>query len=83
MAMYRFSVENNTTSLNKESLESKFKVKLTKMEFQILQLIWQGKSNQTISAEIFLSINTIKTHVRNLFEKFNTRTRNELMVLLR
>jgi len=83
MAMYRFAIENNTKALDKVGIETKFELKLTKMEFQILLMIWQGKSNQAISSEIFLSINTIKTHVRNLFEKFNVRTRNELIVLLR
>ena len=83
MAMYRYAVENNTAALDKSMIENKFNVKLTKMEFQILLLIWQGKSNKHIGDEIFLSINTIKTHIRNIFEKFGVRSRNELIVLLR
>ncbi|HMR89856.1 MAG TPA: response regulator transcription factor [Saprospiraceae bacterium] len=83
MAMYRYAVENNTAALDKSMIENKFNVKLTKMEFQILLLIWEGKSNKHIGDEIFLSINTIKTHIRNIFEKFGVRSRNELIVLLR
>lgn len=54
MAMYRFAIENNTKALDKVGIETKFELKLTKMEFQILLMIWQGKSNQAISSEIFV-----------------------------
>lgn len=83
MAMYRFSTENNTGILVREEIDSKFNLKLTKMEFNILIMIWEGKSNQSISNELFLSVNTIKTHIRNIFEKFDVKTRNELIVKIR
>ncbi|MBK8820665.1 MAG: response regulator transcription factor [Saprospiraceae bacterium] len=83
LAMFRFASENNTTSLDKTSIENRFGIQLTKMEFQVLWMIWEGKSNQAAAKELFLSVNTVKTHVRNLFEKCNVRNRNELMVMLR
>lgn len=83
LAMFRFAMENNTSVLDKTVVENKFNIKLTKMEFLILKMIWEGKTNQTAAKELFLSVNTVKTHVRNLFEKCNVRNRNELMVMLR
>lgn len=83
LAMFRFAMENNTSVLEKTMVENKFNMKLTKMEFLILKMIWEGKSNQAAAKELFLSVNTVKTHVRNLFEKCNVRNRNELMVMLR
>jgi two-component system, response regulator PdtaR len=83
LAMFRFAMENNTSVLDKTLVENKFNIKLTKMEFLILKMIWEGKSNQAAAKELFLSVNTVKTHVRNLFEKCNVRNRNELMVMLR
>lgn len=83
LAMFRFAMENNTSVLDKTVVENKFNMKLTKMEFLILKMIWEGKSNQAAAKELFLSVNTVKTHVRNLFEKCNVRNRNELMVMLR
>lgn len=83
LAMFRFAMENNTSVLDKTVVENKFNVKLTKMEFLILKMIWEGKTNQAAAKELFLSVNTVKTHVRNLFEKCNVRNRNELMVMLR
>ena len=83
MGMYRFSSENNTVPIIKENIEQKNNVQLTKMEYSILILIWEGKSNKAISEALFISVNTVKTHVKNTFEKFGVRSRNELMVLLR
>ncbi len=83
MGMYRFSSENNTVPIIKENIEQKNNVQLTKMEYSILILIWEGKSNKAISEALFISVNTVKTHVKNTFEKFDVRSRNELMVLLR
>ncbi len=83
MGMYRFSSENNTMPIIKENIEQKNNVQLTKMEYSILILIWEGKSNKAISEALFISVNTVKTHVKNTFEKFGVRSRNELIVLLR
>ncbi|MBP6235924.1 MAG: response regulator transcription factor [Saprospiraceae bacterium] len=83
MGMYRFSSENNIVPIIKKNIEQKNNVQLTKMEYSILMLIWEGKSNKAISEALFISVNTVKTHVKNTFEKFGVRSRNELMVLLR
>ena len=83
MGMYRFSSENNIVPIIKENIEQKNNVQLTKMEYSILMLIWEGKSNKAISEALFISVNTVKTHVKNTFEKFGVRSRNELIVLLR
>ena len=36
---------------------------LTKREAEILMLIAQGKSNQEIADELFITLKTVKTHV--------------------
>jgi len=83
MGMYRYSTENNTVPIIKAVIEQKNNLQLTKMEYNILILIWEGKSNKGISEGLFISVNTVKTHIKNIFEKFDVRSRNELIVLLR
>jgi two-component system, response regulator PdtaR len=83
LGMYRFSTENNKTPIIKENIEHKYNVQLTKMEYNILLLIWEGKSNKGLSEALFISINTVKTHIKNIYEKFDVNSRNELLVLLR
>ncbi|VEI44302.1 ATP-dependent transcriptional regulator [Actinobacillus equuli] len=42
---------------------------LTAREWQVLGLIYSGYSNEQISQELVVAITTIKTHIRNLYQK--------------
>jgi DNA-binding NarL/FixJ family response regulator len=83
MCMFRFAEEQKKTILSKEVIEAAHNVSLTKMEFNILELIWYGKSNKSIADELFISINTVKTHIQHIFGKFGVNNRSELLVKLR
>lgn len=52
---------------------------LTPKEETIIRLIAEGKSNQDIADELFISINTIKTHRRNINSKLNLNSTGELI----
>ncbi|OCP34921.1 helix-turn-helix transcriptional regulator [Ensifer sp. LC163] len=50
---------------------------LTTREVQILDLICMGTQNKVIAARLGLSENTVKVHVRNIYQKMNVRNRTE------
>lgn len=50
---------------------------LTLRETEILALIAEGKSNKEIAAELFISVNTVKVHVSNIFQKIEVSSRTE------
>ena len=50
---------------------------LTTREIQILALIAEGKSNKEIAAKLVISINTVKVHVSNIFQKIEVSSRTE------
>jgi len=50
---------------------------LSEREIEILQLVSQGKSNKEIAAELFISVNTVKVHIANIFTKINVSSRTE------
>lgn len=50
---------------------------ISKREYEVLQLIAEGMSNQEIAEKLFLSLPTVKTHSSNLFLKLNVRRRTE------
>jgi len=52
---------------------------LTKREGEILQLICQGKSNEDIAEELFISKNTVKSHIRHLYEKLDVKNRHDVI----
>lgn len=53
------------------------KLSITPREFEVLQLIAQGLSNQEIAERMFVSLNTIKTHISNLFSKLDAQRRTQ------
>lgn len=50
---------------------------LSARELEVLQLMAEGLSNQEIAGRLFLSLNTIKTHSSNIFEKLEVRRRTQ------
>ncbi|NOH78803.1 helix-turn-helix transcriptional regulator [Vibrio sp. RE86] len=53
---------------------------LTKREKEIMRLLGHGASNIQIADELFVSENTVKTHLHNIFKKINAK--NRLQALL-
>jgi DNA-binding CsgD family transcriptional regulator/N-acetylneuraminic acid mutarotase len=53
---------------------------LSSREKEILQLIAQGKSNKEIAADLVISVNTVKVHISNIFQKFGVASRSEAIV---
>jgi DNA-binding CsgD family transcriptional regulator len=51
---------------------------MTRVEKQILGMLVEGSTNREISAQVHLSQNTVKFHVRRLLEKAGTSNRTEL-----
>jgi DNA-binding CsgD family transcriptional regulator len=51
------------------------KYNLTERETEVLKGITEGLTNQEIGEKLFLSVNTIKFHTRNIFEKMEISNR--------
>ena len=53
---------------------------LTNREHEILMLIAQGKSNQEIADELFITLKTVKTHVSNILAKLDVDDRTQAAI---
>lgn len=53
------------------------KLGISKREHEVLELMAKGLSNQEIADQLFVSVNTIKTHSANLFSKLDVRRRTQ------
>ena len=68
---------NEMVMITLEELCNDFNI--TPRELDVLRLIYQGKDNQEISDELFISINTTKKHVNSIFRKLEVDSRAELL----
>ncbi|ENM5793652.1 LuxR family transcriptional regulator VpsT [Vibrio mimicus] len=59
---------------------SQMYAKLTKREQQIIKLLGSGASNIEIADKLFVSENTVKTHLHNVFKKINAKNRLQALI---
>ena len=52
---------------------------LTSQEKTVAELMIENKTNKEIASELFISLNTIKTHIRNLYAKLEVSNRGEFV----
>ncbi len=60
--------------LNSAALE---RVGISKREHEVLELMAHGHSNQEIAEKLYVSVNTVKTHLANLFLKLEVSRRTQ------
>ena len=69
-----FEKENNRQKITLDEDE------LSSRELDTLNLLVLGLSNQEIAAKLFISNNTVKTHVRNILFKLEAKNRNDAVL---
>ena len=52
---------------------------ISKREYEVLELIAKGHSNQEIAQQLFISESTVKTHVSNLLSKLDAKRRTQAL----
>lgn len=55
---------------------------ISQREYDVILKMLDGKNNTEISNELFVSINTIKSHLKNIFVKLNVRSRSEAISVI-
>lgn len=56
---------------------------LTERELEVLRLTAAGSSNRQIARDLFLSLNTVKSHIHHIYGKLGVATRSEAMARAR
>ena len=73
---YQFVMRPGKTS----SYTGKIKEELSRRENEVLLAMAEGLSNKEIADKLFVSENTIKTHVSNIFVKLNVQRRTQAIL---
>ncbi len=79
-ANYSVAIAKNTEMFREflENIET-----LSPAERAVFDLYIEGYTGKEIAEKLYLSINTIKTHNKRIYEKMNVSSRNELMVYIK
>jgi DNA-binding CsgD family transcriptional regulator len=72
---------NHKYSGSKEKLPESM-TSLSKREYEVLLFIAEGLTDKEISEKIFVSINTVRTHTRRIYDKLLVNNRLEAVALL-
>lgn len=52
---------------------------ISNREREIMDLILKGKSNKEIEDMLFISYNTVKNHIYNLYQKLGVKSRGQMI----
>lgn len=66
-----------SVELDMETLNKKLHTALTEREFDALKLCIAGKTNSDIAEQLFISVSTVKFHLRNAYSKLGVNNRKE------
>jgi DNA-binding NarL/FixJ family response regulator len=85
IALYNFSqmVAASQPALSLIKINKQLKIPITKREFEVLKAIYEGKTNQQMSDTLFISVNTIKTHIANVYDKLEVVSRTAAVAKIR
>ena len=65
------------------TIQNQLHEQLSDREMEVLGLIVSGLSNKAIMEELFVSLNTVKTHIKNIYGKLDVHSRTEAIIKAR
>ncbi len=75
-------LEKTPNTLDIESINRAIPVPLSQREFDLLLHLREGKTNKEIADSMYVSVNTVKTHLLHLFEKLDVSNRTQAIFRL-
>ena len=83
LANFAIQSNNHVPTLEIQKINSQLLSPLSEREFEVVQLIYSGKTNQQITQELFISINTLKRHINNAYMRLDVNSRTMAINKLR
>ena len=69
-------------NISLDEINTKLVNALTEKEFRIFELALTEMNNKQIAEEVVVSVNTVKYHLKNIYEKLGVSNRNEVIQFL-
>ena len=75
IALYNWSEDLKKKNLDKTLVDESAHTPLSQREYEVYLDLVNGLNNQQIASKHFVSVNTIKTHIKNIFSKLDVHDR--------
>lgn len=90
LASLEIAISNHAADSNKrmpvlsmEKINRSLLSTISDREYEVVQLIYEGITNNQIAERLFVSVNTVKSHLKNIYLKLDANTRYGVIVRLR
>ncbi len=85
IALYNYTQQltANQPKLNLHTINKHLQIALSEREFDVLCAVYEGKTNQQMAQSLFVSVNTIKTHISNIYYKLDVTSRTAAIAKVR
>lgn len=77
LALFKFQSENTSAFPSKDRFSTEFNFHFTQREYDIFAHLFDGKTYKEIAALNFISVNTVKFHLKSVFEKLGVNSRHQ------
>ncbi len=83
LSNYYAAANKKFPSITEHLINKNLPEALSEREMDILKLVYEGVSNNQIAVQLFISINTLKTHLKNIYLKLDVNNRYSVIVKVR
>jgi LuxR family maltose regulon positive regulatory protein len=83
LAAFPVTESEQTAPSKTQAPKSELVEPLSERELEVLQLLAEGLTNQEIGSRLFLSLNTVKVHTRNIYGKLDAHSRSQAVARAR
>lgn len=79
IALHKFRSENNKKDLSKSYINETFQLQLSEREFDLLKAFVSGMSYKEAADALYISVNTVKSYQKRIYQLFDVSTKVELI----
>ena len=83
LANYAMQANQVVPTLQLKQLNKHLISPISDREFEVISLIYAGKTNQQIAQELYISLNTIKRHINNVYTRLDVTSRSMAIAKMR
>jgi DNA-binding NarL/FixJ family response regulator len=71
-----------TSEIHLLQIRESIAYELTPRELEVLDLVVEGCTNSQIASTLYISLSTVKTHVRNIYSKLGVNNRIQIAIFV-